>query len=119
LAGKADDGKLSVSDFKDDIFYIISEEAAAFLLQNCEAYFKSKRFAPHIKQLPDLDTIIINLQMYGGYTIMDELIYAKDYPKLRRIPLDSTFTGSLVWKTDNTNKALRLFLEICMEMEYE
>jgi DNA-binding transcriptional LysR family regulator len=111
LARKADDGKLSISDFKDDIFYILSEEEAAIILQSCVTYCKSKGFVPHFKQLPDLDTIIINLQMHGGYTIMDELIYAKDHLKLKRIPLDLTFTGSLAWKTNNTNKALQLFLE--------
>jgi DNA-binding transcriptional LysR family regulator len=114
LAEKTDGGNLSISDFREDVFYILSGEEAPFLMQACEAYCKSKGFVPRFMQLPDLNSIIINLQTHSGYTIMDEWVYGKDYQKLKCIPLDLRFTVANVWKTNNTNKALRFFLETCV-----
>jgi hypothetical protein len=104
---------LSIVDFKDDIFYIISEDENSFIRQSCEAYCKSKGFIPNIQPLSDLNTILLSVRQQG-YTIVDEWIWAKDIPFFKYIPIDLSFSVADVWKTNNTNKALQLFLETCV-----
>ena len=114
LAEKADKGEISVADFKNDTFYILPEEEIPFLWKKAKAFFKSKGFIPHFNQLPDSNSIISKLLMGSSYTFMYELTFAKDYQKLKYIPLDTFLTTGFIWKSDNTSMALKLFLETCV-----
>jgi DNA-binding transcriptional LysR family regulator len=77
LAGKKN---ITIMDFRDDIFYIVSDDETHIARQNNEAYCKSKGFIPRFQTLPNLDTMLLALQSGNGYTIIDEWIWAKDNP---------------------------------------
>jgi DNA-binding transcriptional LysR family regulator len=111
LAGKEG---LSISDFKDDIFHTLPEEEIPFIRQVNETYFKSKGFIPQFKTLPNLESILLALQTGSGCTIIDTWVRYKDDPKFQCIRIDLFISISDVWKADNTNKVLELFLKTCV-----
>ena len=114
LAENADNGTLSIADFKNDIFYMIDRYKTPFIWENVDIHFKSLGFAPNYKYYPDLNSIIINLQQGAGCSVFTDLIYMKDYHSLKYIPLDLFFSVGFFWKNNNTNEALQLFLETCV-----
>ena len=114
LAEKADDGTLLITDFKNDIFYMIDRYKTPFIWENVDMYFRSLGFAPKYKYYPDLNNIIINLQQGDGCSVFTDLVYMRDYHSLKYIPLDLFFSVSFFWKNNNTNEALQLFLETCL-----
>jgi len=111
LAGKQD---LGIADFKDDTLYILSKEEFPFMKQDHTAYCKSKGFIPRFKSMPNLDSILLALQNGTGYTILDSWIRQKNDPVFRYLPLDTSIIISNVWKADNANKALEIFLKNCV-----
>jgi DNA-binding transcriptional LysR family regulator len=102
---------LGITDFKDDIFFCTTEKECPFLREAHESYCKSKGFVPHFKFLPNMESILSALQNGNGYTIFDDLVRVKHDPSFKYLRLDNYITLTYVWKSDNNNKALRLFLE--------
>jgi len=107
----ADKENLQITDFKDDRFCVITDEETPLPRLHNEAYCKSKGFIPQFEIFHSFESILLALQTGAGYTILDEWIWVKNNPNFKYIPLDASLTISEVWKTDNTNRALRLFLE--------
>jgi DNA-binding transcriptional LysR family regulator len=105
---------LSIRDFKDDIFFCTSEKEHPFLRESHETYCRSKGFVPHFRFLPNMESIIFALQNGNGYTIFDDLVRVKNHSAFKYVRLDNYLTISYVWKTDNSNKALKFFLETCV-----
>jgi DNA-binding transcriptional LysR family regulator len=111
LAGKQD---LEITDFKDDTFYIIAEGEGPFPKQDFVFYCKSKGFIPRFQAMPNLDSVLLALQNGSGYTIIDTWMRQKDDAAFKYLPLDFSATISSLWKADNANKALPLFLKTCV-----
>jgi DNA-binding transcriptional LysR family regulator len=105
---------LTITDFKDDIFFVLSEDENPHIRQDNEAYCKSKGFIPHFETLPNLDSILLALQTGAGYTIVDQWTRHKDDPNFTYTPIDRFLTVRNVWKTDNGNRVLPLFLKTCI-----
>jgi DNA-binding transcriptional LysR family regulator len=111
LAGKEN---LTITDFSDEIFFTLSEDENPQIRQVNEAYCKSKGFAPRFEFLPNLDSILLALQTGSGYTIADYWMRDKDNPNFNYAVIDMFFTTSNVWKADNDNRVLPLFLKTCL-----
>jgi DNA-binding transcriptional LysR family regulator len=110
LAGKEN---LSIRDFRDEPFYVITGEECPAPRLAAEAYCKSLGFIPRFEAYSTLEQIVLAAQTGVGCTIMDQWLREKNSHLFRYIPLDVSMTVSEVWKTGNTNRALRLFLETC------
>ncbi|MDR0719443.1 MAG: LysR family transcriptional regulator [Treponema sp.] len=111
LAQKED---LNITDFKDDVFFCTDKEEAPFLRETHEAYCRSKGFIPHFKYLPNMESILFALQNGTGYTILDKLVRIRNDSTFKYVPLDTYLTLQFVWKANNNNRALKLFLETCV-----
>jgi DNA-binding transcriptional LysR family regulator len=107
LAGKKN---LSIVDFKDDVLYTLSEEETSMAKTMSELYCKSKGFIPVIKTVPNKESILLALERGSGYTIMNHWERAKDHPSFKYIELDVTEIVYMMWKEDNSNASLDLFL---------
>ncbi|MDR2434857.1 MAG: LysR family transcriptional regulator [Treponema sp.] len=105
---------LNIMDFKNDIFFCTNEEDCPFLKRAHETYCKSKGFIPRYQFLPNMESIVLALQNGNGYTIFDDLVRIKNDPTFKYLRLDNYLILHYVWKADNNNKALRLFLESCV-----
>jgi DNA-binding transcriptional LysR family regulator len=107
-------GMLSLRDFKDDIFYTLTDEEAPFLRQINEDYCKSQGFVPRFKTLPNFESVLLALQTGRGYTIIDSWTWERNNTNFNNLRLDSFLTISEVWREDNTNTALQFFLKSCI-----
>jgi DNA-binding transcriptional LysR family regulator len=105
---------LTITDFKDDIFFTLSEDENPYIRRENETYCKSKGFMPYFETRPDLDSILLALQTGTGYTIVDQWVRYKDEPIFTCTPIDMFHTVIEVWKSDNGNRALPLFLKTCI-----
>jgi DNA-binding transcriptional LysR family regulator len=108
LAQKSD---LSILDFKDDILYVVSSAETDLAKPINESYCKSKGFIPNIKEMPNLDSILLALGSGKGYAVQDKFQRAVNLPHLKYIELDDYLNIYAVWKKNNTNPSLPLLLD--------
>jgi DNA-binding transcriptional LysR family regulator len=110
---------LAITDFKDDVLYVLTTEETPMSLIKSELYCKSKGFIPKIKAVPNIDSIIFALELGGGggYTLLDEWQRIKDHPSFRYLILDIDNAAIAIWKRDNPNTALSLFLNDVISRE--
>jgi DNA-binding transcriptional LysR family regulator len=111
LAAKND---LTIADFKDDVLYTLSTEETPLAWTRSEAYCNSKGFVPKIKTVPNIDSILLALERGSGYTLFDQWHRIKDHPSFRYIHCDISDTVCAVWKKDNPNTVLNLFVNQCL-----
>jgi DNA-binding transcriptional LysR family regulator len=104
---------LDICDFRDDVMYVLSPDITPASCQNAETYCKSKGFIPKIKFMPNNDSILFAIETGEGYAIFDTNLKSINNPNFRYIELDIRDTICLVWKKDNSNKALEYALETC------
>jgi DNA-binding transcriptional LysR family regulator len=102
---------ITITDFKDDIFFCTEEEDCPFLKERHETYCRSRGFVPRFSFLPNMESILFAIQNGNGYTIFDDLVRVKNDPTFKYVRLDTHLTLQFVWKAENNNKALKLLLE--------
>lgn len=107
----ADKKSLDLSDFKDEILYVLSSDETHLALEINEAICKSKGFVPKIKLMTNADSILLALNSGKGYTILDFWSRARSYEFYNFFTLDTSTKISFVWKKNNVNPALSLFLK--------
>jgi DNA-binding transcriptional LysR family regulator len=114
LAQQHKTGKLSIKDFKDSIFFILSG-SGDFQRKEFENYFEAKGFNPRFQELPDFDSLLLALHDGNGCAIWSKSFLGKDHPTLRYISMPGFYfiTGE-IWKKDNKNPALQYYLEECV-----
>jgi DNA-binding transcriptional LysR family regulator len=103
--------KLDIRDFKEypQYIYNIEDEPMAIMLK--EQYCRSKGFIPVFEIVPNLDSLFIAIKRGTGYAIFISWIWHKNNPAFKYIELDDTALVSAIWRKDNYNKALKLFLD--------
>jgi DNA-binding transcriptional LysR family regulator len=106
--------KLSITDFKDETLYTLSSDEMPWLYSVYESYCKSKGLIPKIKTFSNLESIYLALDAGRGYTILDQWVRVKQNAVYKYFVLDKYLTVSAVWKNENHNPALHIFLENCL-----
>jgi DNA-binding transcriptional LysR family regulator len=106
----AEKENLSITDFKDDVLYTVSEEDTPTAKAMSESCCKSKEFIPEIKTLANLDSVLLAIEGGSGFTLLNHWMRTKDHPSFRYIELDITDSVCMIWKKDNPNASLNLFL---------
>jgi DNA-binding transcriptional LysR family regulator len=102
---------LDIRDFRDDVMYVLSPDVTPAARQTAETYCRSKGFVPKIKFMPNNDSILLAIETGEGYAIFDTKLKSINNPNFGYIKLDIQNTICLVWKKDNSNKALEYALE--------
>jgi DNA-binding transcriptional LysR family regulator len=105
----------TILDFKDDILYTLPSDEMPLAKIKHEQYCREKGFVPRIKTLSPLDSIFLAVESGKGYTILDYLCRIKNNTAYRYFELDDYYIKiGAVWKTNNTNWALKTFLDTCL-----
>jgi DNA-binding transcriptional LysR family regulator len=107
----AQNDNLSLIDFKDETLYILSPNEMPWLHTVYESYCNSKGFVPKIKTFPNMESIYLALDSGKGYAILDQWIRVKQNAVYKYFELDKYLTVSAVWKNENHNPALNIFLD--------
>jgi DNA-binding transcriptional LysR family regulator len=107
LAGKKD---LTITDFKDDVLYALSAEETLVSWIKDDSYCKSKGFIPKMKTAINIDSILLAIDQGSGYTLLDQWQRVRNHPSFKYLNLDIEHSVVAVWKKDNSNTALNLFL---------
>lgn len=105
--------KQDIFDFKEDTLYVISSEETPVGKNINESICRSKGFIPKIKLMNNTEAILLALSSGKGYTIMDYWARIKDNPSFGYFKIDTFNTMSMVWKKNNINPALKVFLDEC------
>ncbi|GHV46223.1 LysR family transcriptional regulator [Spirochaetia bacterium] len=110
---------LSILDFKNETLYVIDPEITPLAKSFNEAVCNLKGFVPKIKLMPNLDSILLALESGLGYTMLDARHHIIHDPYYKHIELDLDAIQhniSAVWKKDNSNHALNIFLKECLKL---
>lgn len=109
LANKPD---LTLSDFKDDPFYIITPANGGDnpMEQLAVDVCRTAGFVPKIKHTTNSASILMSLQNGPGVQITCAWTGACKLPLYRAIPLDETLNISAAWLPSSTNSAKNIFI---------
>ena len=112
----ADKKNLNLSDFKEDIFIVTSQddspEGIEFIEKLCNNYgFLPKKYI----QAPTLQSQILSLESSLGISILDSSLRTYKNKNIRFIKInnkDAVVNVNAVWRKDNTNPSLALFSSV-------
>ncbi|MDR3276932.1 MAG: LysR family transcriptional regulator [Treponema sp.] len=105
---------LQFSDFKDAAFFELENEANTVIRQNHEAYCRARGFTPNIRLKPNLDSIVLAIESGCGGMIFDQAAHIVNHSSFRYIVLEESVPIFAIWKQDNQNPALELFIRECV-----
>lgn len=102
---------LSIADFKNETFYVLSEDEkpGAKILQ--KEFCGAKGFTPAFQEFPNIDSIFLALKMGTGCALFDNSMRTSTNKAYRWFEVGKMIEIGFVWKKTNANPALRLFLD--------
>lgn len=107
---KPNGDRLTPGDFKDDIFYVVSDDEVPRASEFVRSYCAPYGFVPKIRTVPNIESMITVIQNGLGVVIMD--IWRRDCmdADLSYLTLNSGHLVSLAWRKSNTNPVIPLFV---------
>jgi DNA-binding transcriptional LysR family regulator len=101
---------LHITDFKEDIFYVLDKEERPLARKIHEDFCKGNGFIPQFREYPNLDSIYLALETGAGCTILDKMKRICKNTDYKYFDLDLMIDIGFIWKKANTNPSLQLFL---------
>ncbi|AYD40658.1 LysR family transcriptional regulator [Clostridium fermenticellae] len=102
---------LTPYDFKDETFYVIDNQEAHNAELEIRNYCKSYGFVPHLKLLPNMESIFASVENGLGVTFFDtwgkNIINA---PYFKYVLLDSNHEVSMAWNKNNKSEVVRMLV---------
>ncbi len=107
---RTDGERMTVADFKDDIFWVVSEEEVPRAPEFVRSYCAPYGFEPKVRTVPNIESMLSALQNGLGVAIMD--VWQRDLTNedFRYLTLASSHIVSLAWRKSNPNPAIPLFV---------
>ncbi|WP_432407437.1 LysR family transcriptional regulator [Wukongibacter sp. M2B1] len=101
---------LKFEDFKDDTFIVFSGQSIntkSRITEICQPH----NFTPKISTVPNIESMVLHVESGLGVAIFDEWIRYKYNPMLKYINTGSKHEVNAVWKKDNSNYVINLFID--------
>ncbi len=114
---KKDPAEISLNDFANDCIILLAEEFAPGLFRRMMRLCHESHFDPQILIAPDLDTSLLWVSMRRGIIAINSRSIIRDHSSFHYfyIPQFKSTNFSFIWKTDNDNPSLSVFLEFAEE----
>ena len=99
---------------KDVTFLSVSQEDSNVVTRNYQHTCRQAGFEPHMLEAPDLETMVLWLELNRGITVVNEEHSASMLPQLvrREIPEFEPTSSAIVWYPGNENPAQSMFMDI-------
>ena len=107
----ASKGNLTLKDFKDENFVMISRDESPKGFDGIISLCKQYGFTPKIvKQLPNVESLILCVESGLGVALLDSNIRMYSNPSLKGVRIEDDFISvAMAWKKENMNTAIPLF----------
>ena len=106
-----DNQDIQIQDFKKEQFFCLGNEKADPTRYLMEEYCKYYGFFPMIKSLPNIDSVISNVEFGNGVTILDELTQYPASKHIKSITFEQNHTLCFAWNADYDSLSIRLLRE--------
>lgn len=103
----------TLADFKDETFLVVSENDSSAVARQHLRVIESSGFELKHRTVPTFGTLAMMLQMGVGISVMNEWHSLRDTPELKflHIPEIGYRVEAVVWRRDNNNPNVPLFIE--------
>lgn len=108
LVDKAD---LKPEDFKDELFLVTHSNRSTYIVDLVNGFCEPYGFTPRIHEVKNPESLFNNVISGQGVAITDEWSWNSIKEHCLALRLDSTYTISAVWRKDNTNPLLPVFVK--------
>lgn len=98
-------------DFRDCTYYCIAEQTRSPIVTRMVQYCAHYGFAPTIVVQPNIESVLSNVSLGNGVTILDGFTMLGNHPDLRRLNLDPPHHVSIAWPKTTSNNQLKMFSE--------
>ncbi len=105
---------LSLVDFKNDTFFIFEGESIdteKLIIDFCAPY----GFKPKVQTVPNIESMILEVETGGGVAIFDEWIRFKHYPTLSYVEIGGRHSISAFKLKSNTRPELEKFIDLLIK----
>ncbi|MBF7095607.1 LysR family transcriptional regulator [Alkalibacter mobilis] len=107
----ANNGTPTILDFKDETFFVpsssLNDDPESIVKEICSYY----GFTPKIEVVPNIDSMILNVENNLGVAIFDEWNRIVDNPRLRHMETRHKHSIKAAWKKNNLNPAIKIFVQ--------
>ena len=102
--------KPEVIDMQTETFFTLYEDETDYTKTLVQNYCKPYGFIPITKSLPNIESVISNIEFGNGVTILDELNQIGNSEKISKIPVDPPHTLCLAWFNESNSPMLPLII---------
>ena len=95
-------------DFRDCIYYCVAEQTRSPVVSRMIQYCAYYGFAPRTAFLPNIESVLSNVALGNGVTILDGFTRVEVGQDLRRLELEPPHRVSMAWPKTSTNELLPL-----------
>lgn len=107
---RADGARMTLEEFKDDVFFVVSDEEVPRASEFVRSYCAPYGFEPKVRTVPNVESMLTVLQNGMGVAIMDSWQRDCSNTDLRYFPINSAHLVSLAWRKSNRNPAIQPFI---------
>lgn len=108
VAAKTD---LAPIDFQHSTYYCIAEQTRSPIVTRMTQYCAHYGFAPNIAFKPNIESVLSNVSLGNGVTILDGFTKLGNHPDLHRLSLNPPHRASIAWPKSTSNELLPLLAE--------
>ncbi len=105
--------QLTLKDFKNESFVILSREASKGVYDSVMELCKEYGFDPKIDNfLPNIESVIMCVEANMGIAIVDENLMLGENSDIIKVPIENRYASVLAaWSKGNENRALKLYVD--------
>lgn len=116
----AEKEELKPEDFKNELFLVPRSNRSAYIIDLVNGFCEPYGFTPQIHEVKNTESMFINVLGGTGVAITDLWAWQTVKDHCLALPLKSVYTISSVWRRDNPNPLLPVFLkELTEKFQYE
>ena len=102
---------ITINDMKNEVFFSLNEDDTDYTRPLIQKYCQQYNFTPVTKSLPNIESVISNIEFGKGVTILDDLTYLNNSEKIEKLTLDPPHTLCLAWLNNSKFPLLPLLIQ--------
>ncbi len=100
-----------VIDFRNCVYYCVEEQSRSPVANQMIRYCNYYGFSPRIVPQPNIESVVSNVLLGNGVTILDGFTRIENSQNLRLLELNPPHRASLAWLKTSSNKLLNLLAD--------
>lgn len=104
-----------ISELKESKMFVADDPRIREILSSIGYYLRPYGFIPEIETVPNIETMLANVQNGRGIAVADDWVENINEPKMHKIDLEVASNVALAWREGEPFREVKLFTEVLKE----